>query len=357
MTVEILTIRIILERKKMNETKLEEIGKIEFSGDIKKDEDISAIVSFGDFLAIGSDESKRKIQILQKAGEGYEVKDDLEIKLPVLAEEYAQEVDIEGMSIGLDKHGNYTLFVIGSHSLRRLKVKKDDETYLTNRERITRVIQEDKKNSIFRLTLDPQTGEEIDKDERITIRIKDIIENDSILGVFTGIPSKENGVDIEGIASEGETLYIGFRGPVLRENYVPVMVIREYDKTSEYELRFVNLGGNGIRDITKVEGGFLILTGPVGDGLGPYQLYFWDGKDCIPGNDKTEHAELTCLVDIPIDEETDEGADEEDEEKPTPKAEGITVLEESASDYTVLVVYDGVKNGRPTLFKIDKLKP
>ncbi|MDJ0599758.1 MAG: MerR family transcriptional regulator [Crocosphaera sp.] len=31
---------------------------------------------------------------------------------------------------------------------------------------------------------------------------------------------------IEEIASDGNTLYLGFRGPVLRENYVPIMVKR-----------------------------------------------------------------------------------------------------------------------------------
>ncbi len=58
---------------------IEKLGKIEFKGDIKKDKDISAIASFGNFLALGSDESKRKIQILQKQGAYYEVKDELEM--------------------------------------------------------------------------------------------------------------------------------------------------------------------------------------------------------------------------------------------------------------------------------------
>ncbi|MEM9273857.1 MAG: DUF3616 domain-containing protein, partial [Cyanobacteria bacterium P01_F01_bin.143] len=188
---------------------LEKLGKIEFKGKVKKDEDISAIVAFGDFLAIASDESKRKIQILEKkTPDSYEVREDLEIKLPVLAEQDDQEIDIEGMSMS---NGN-TLFVIGSHSLKRLKIK-DDKTYIDNRERITKVVTEDKKNSIFRLTIDSSTGEAKDKK---AIRIKGIIEKDPVLGIFTKIPSKENGVDIEGIASENNSLYLGFRGPVLR---------------------------------------------------------------------------------------------------------------------------------------------
>ena len=317
---------------------LEELQKIEFEGKVKKNEDISAIVSFGNFLAIGSDESKRKIQILQQKESSeftYEVRKDLEIKLPVLAEEDDQEIDIEGMSIS---NGN-TLFVIGSHSLKRLKVKTD-ETYDQNRERIKNVISEDRKNSIFKLTLDPQTGEEKEKEKRKTIPIKKTIENDSVLGIFVKIPSKENGVDIEGIASDGDTLYIGFRGPVLRENYVPVMVIEDFEDESNYELRFVNLGGNGIRDLCKVKDGFLMISGPVGDGKGPYQLYFWDGLDSIPGKDRQQEAQITLLGEIPCAK----GA----------KAEGITVIEETSSVYKVIIVYDGLPNGAATLFQITK---
>ena len=45
---------------------------------------------------------------------------------------------------------------------------------------------------------------------------------------FTQIPSKENGVDIEAIAvkgKDGDKLHLGFRGPVLRDNLVPIMVL------------------------------------------------------------------------------------------------------------------------------------
>ena len=310
-----------------------ELGTIEFKGDIKKDEDISAIVSFGDFLAIGSDESKRKIQILKKEGDGYVVKEDLEIKLPVLAEQDEQEIDIEGMSMS---NGD-TLFVVGSHSLKRLTIK-DNKPYSDNRKRFTQLVAEDKKNSIFKLKLNPQDATV--EEEIVTIRIKEIIEEDELLRPFSGIPSKENGVDIEGIASHGDTLYLGFRGPVLRGNYVPVMVIKDCHNEKDYELLFVNLMGNGIRDIVKVNDGFLILSGPVGDGFGPYQLYFWDGSDCIIGSDRPKEDRTILLGKIP----TETGA----------KAEGITILEESSSSYTVVLVYDGLPNGRPTLLKVIK---
>ncbi len=310
---------------------IKELESIEFKGDIHKEEDISAIASFGRFLVIGSDETKKKIQVLKKIEDkSYEVARD--IKLPDPEESDREEFDIEGMEIGKDN----TLFVIGSHSLKRKKVKPE-KTYAENRERIATVEPEDKKNRIFKLTLDSETGELNGSIE--SINIKGTILQDKVLGIFTQIPSKENGIDIEGIAVDGDQLYLGFRGPVLRLNYVPVMVTK-FDNPSDYEIRYVNLGGNGIRDLTQVKDGFLMISGPVGDGESPYQLYFWDGSDSIPGRDRQKEAQITLLGEVP----SPRGA----------KAEGITVMEETSSVYKVIIVYDGLPNGAATLFQVTK---
>lgn len=313
---------------------IRELLSVEFKGEIINDQDISAIASFGDFLALGSDENQCKVQILQKTDAAYQVRDQLEIELPVQDIHDEQEIDIEGMAI----NDNHTLFIIGSHSLKRSKVKPD-KTYQQNRRRITKVIAEERKNSIFKLQLDPQTGKEQKQVKGEVMQIKEIIEQDPVLGRFTTIPSKENGIDIEGIAADGSILYLGFRAPVLRLNYVPVMVILDQE-TLEYELRFVDLGGNGIRDITKVKDGFLIIAGSLGDGFSPYQLYFWNGIDCIPGTGKPQASQLTLLGTIP----TPDGA----------KAEGITVLSETSSVYQVIIVYDGLPKGAPKLLEVIK---
>ncbi|MEL6439346.1 MAG: DUF3616 domain-containing protein [Cyanobacteria bacterium J06621_8] len=315
------------------------MASVKFKGKIvthedEDDRDISAIVSFDDFLAIGSDESQGKIQVLHKTDSHYQVKDKLEIELPVDPENEDQEIDIEGMSINDDN----ILYIIGSHSLKRSKVKAD-KTYKKNRKRITKIIVEERKNNIFKLKLDPKTGKVKDQAQSKIIPLKKIIENDPILKRFTAIPSKENGIDIEGIATDGNILYLGFRGPVLRLNYVPVMVIEDSDNL-QYELRFVDLRGNGIRDLIKVKDGFLIVAGAVGDALSPYYLYFWNGVDCIPGTEKPQESQLTLLGEIPTPERG--------------KAEGITLMEETASWYKVMVVYDGLPQGSPKLLQVIK---
>lgn len=358
--------------------------QIKFEGDLNEnkkeeiDKNVSAIVQFGDFIIVGSDESKYSIPILQKQ--------DISIDDPKICSVYKvikkikllqdqkenkdQEIDIEGMAITDGDKNSVNLFVCGSHSSKR-KTVKADEDYETNKNRLKEVKEEDKKNNIFKITLNPQTAEQIG--DIVKIDIKQLIKKDDVLGIFTSIPSKENGVDIEGIAADGNKLYLGFRGPVLRENYVPVMIIKDYStrvvknfqeqmlnffpqimsgksKQDDYELYFVNLEGNGIRDITKVENGFLIIAGPVGDGFGPYRLYFWNGVDGLPYKNKSQDYQMKWLggEDIPFP------TDDQGNPIKEAKAEGITVIEETSSYYKIIIVYDSVDNGGAILYEVPK---
>ena len=164
------------------------------------------------------------------------------------------------------------------------------------------------------------------------------MEQDPYLGPFTRIPSKENGVDIEGIAVKGETVFLGFRGPVLRDNYVPVMKF-PFASPEDYALHFVELGGLGIRDMVEVSDGFLLLAGPVGDGPGSRLLSFWNGEDTIPGEDRrVKGAVELARIEAPMEA----------------KAEGLALLSEDDSSYTVLIVFDGLQRGAPRSFRVEK---
>ncbi len=89
---------------------------VTFKGKIHRDEDLSAIAHFPidgtAYVAIGSDESKKRVQLLKNISDHtYEVDKDLEIELP--AAKNALEIDIE--SIAVDE-GNTCLYIVGSHS-------------------------------------------------------------------------------------------------------------------------------------------------------------------------------------------------------------------------------------------------
>ena len=150
------------------------------------------------------------------------------------------------------------------------------------------------------------------------------MQKDPLLHTFVGLPSKENGIDIESMAYHDERLYLGFRGPVLRGNYVTVMVL-QFDHPKRYVLRFVRLQGQGIRDMVALEGGFLIVSGPVNDAPGPFRLWWWDGEDQIPGKDRrVRETELLGAVSTPG------GA----------KAEGLALLGRSGDLAEVILVYE-----------------
>jgi hypothetical protein len=100
---------------------------------------------------------------------------------------------------------------------------------------------------------------------------------DSHLAPFLALPSKENGLDIEGMCRhQGQTL-LGCRGPLLDD--VAAVVALEFARDrfaiAAHTLHFLDLGGLAIRDLTRWGEDGLVLAGPVGDVHGPFRLYRW----------------------------------------------------------------------------------
>ena len=304
---------------------IERLGNVAFKGDIHKSKDISAVALVKGYLIIGSDESN-KVQILKRDGDRYKILRD------VILDDNAQEIDIEGITGGGD-----AVYVIGSHSRWRKQVDEQN-TLHENRKRLLMVERDQNRERLYHFRLDAD-GE---ASELEVTSLMPAIEHDPVLKEFTRLPSKENGIDIEGIAVRDGRLYVGFRGPILRGNYVPVLISQFGNPISEGSLVFVSLGGRGIRDLAPVRNGFLILAGPVGDGPGSYQLYFWDGWDCLPGQrgPGEEVGRIELLGEIATEGDT--------------KAEGVAVLEENHAAYEVLIVFDGLKDGGATRYRVTK---
>lgn len=303
------------------------LGTVEFIGIIEDSDNLSAVGVIGDFLIIGGDEGNQ-VQVLKRQGTNYIVVGNITLNAN------AEEIDIEGIACEGDQ-----VYVVGSHSWKRKKINLN-KSYEENRQIILSpksVKPEPDRDRLFRFSLDVDGNASVI--EETSLRL--ILDTNVVLKIFSQIPSKENGVDIEGIAVRDGNLYIGFRGPVLRENWVPVLKCQFTKPIAEADLVFVNLGGRGIRDMTRVDNGFLVLAGPVGDGPGSYQVYFWDGEDCLPGSRAVgKVGQLNLLGEIPSDGDG--------------KAEGLALLKESDSDYEVLIVFDGKENGAPTRFSITK---
>jgi hypothetical protein len=99
------------------------------------------------------------------------------------------------------------------------------------------------------------------------------LADDEHLGPFLGIPGKDNGFDVEGLAalgepSEGATVLLGLRGPVLR-GWAVILEVRlgPSDEPGELALHGVSkhvldLDGLGVRDLTRDGDDLLVLAGP-----------------------------------------------------------------------------------------------
>ena len=309
--------------------KLLPLNFIKLPADIIEAEDVSAITKIGSFLVIGSDEgsgkdkNKNYIQLLKNgANENYKIHSN--ILLFKGNKKDGREMDIEGLAAE-----GKNIYIVGSHASRHKKIK-EDEKYKKNRDKFHGHEIKDERNRdwLYRLTIDSQ-GKAVSKEK---ISLRRIIESNATLKTFSNIPSKENGVDIEGLATKDDWLYIGFRGPVFRGNYVPVLKLKFDDPKDTYDLLYINLDGRGIRGMTSVSDGFLIIAGPVGDGASSYQLYYWDGNDVIPGKDRelSDIGEIRLLGEILPPKNG--------------KAEGLVVVQEESALYHLIIVYDGVKS-------------
>lgn len=247
-----------------------------------------------------------------------------------------EEVDIEGMAL-VGGH----LWVVGSHSAKRKKVKKHHSDAKAAK-RLATVSAEPARRVVARLAVD---GDQLVKDTADGRRslavgepnLFDELSDDEHLAPFLPIPGKDNGLDIEGIAVHGEPgeerVFLGLRGPVLR-GWATVLQLepRERDdalkltKVAEgrrYAKHFLDLDGLGVRDLCEDGDDLLVLAGPSMDLDGPVRVYRWPGAAHLDAPDIVHRRELTRVLDLPFGEGDDH-------------AEGIALL----PDRRLLVVYD-----------------
>jgi hypothetical protein len=301
----------------------------------------SAVSFFGNRLLVTADEltnGQNLVQVFEPDGSDFRLVPGGSIALDP-AGGNAVEMDLEGLAVdGSD------VFVVGSHSYKRKKVEPD-KTQAKNRERLLKVPElEPARDVLLHFKLDPAGP--ASAIERSSLR--DFLDNNQPFQACGNSAGKENGIDVEGLAKKDGWLYVGFRGPVLRGNFTPIVRCRFGSPIVLDKILFVDLGGRGVRDLARVGGGLLILAGPVGDGPGTFQLYLWDGRDMVPGSDVATVPGLRFLGDLPPPV-SDAGLEELEA-----KAEGLALEEETSTAWKVLVVYDGLVDGHATRFTVSK---
>jgi Protein of unknown function (DUF3616) len=264
---------------------------------------VSAVAAAGDYLWTASDEM-RTVECLERRGQGYRLYrqfklDELFPGLPGAEKEL--EADVEALDVA---HGR--LWVSGSHSLTRRSRDKTDATV------DPRIRDRPSRRLLGSVELNKDGGGVVAPGKALPYdgagNLRTTLGSISHIAPFMDLPSKENGLDIEGLAIFRRKIYVGMRGPVV-DNVALVAAIElmpdfSVDETGVF-LHFVDLGGLGVRDVTRWGGGILILAGPVNGADSPFRLLQWmprrTGKiqkpekvlDLQPGAD---HPEGICAL-------------------------------------------------------------
>ncbi|WP_207433881.1 DUF3616 domain-containing protein [Sabulibacter ruber] len=324
---------------------------------------LSTVLRTGDYLWLSCDE-QTTLERLKKTGEhsfGEHVHFDLTQYLD-LPDGTNSEIDIEGLS----ECDGY-LWLVGSHSLKRKKPRKEDSVEKQIK-RLAQVKGESNRYLLARIPLvqDATTGEytlckkcsdpeDSDKTLRAaqlmssgkTNQLMDAIEKDPHLAHFLPIPGKDNGFDIEGLSIHQGRVFVGLRGPVLR-GWAIILELQLEDaeekgylqlKANEdgtlYKKHFLHLGGQGIRELRTKGDDLYILAGPSMDLDGTIAVFRWPDamNKTRKGEQMVHRKEVEHLFDVPHGSGPTSGKD---------KAEGLAVLD----DEHLLVVFDSPADNR-----------
>ena len=256
------------------------------------------------------------------------------------------EADLEGLAVD-----DGALWLVGSHALRRSQPKSCGKASAP-REALGLKSSQPNRVLLGRIEIAANGRELVNGSGRclpITnggTMLTAALAADDLLKPFLALPSKDNGLDIEGLAVRGKRLFLGLRGPVLRGWALIVHAKWKMDGdalTLEagkddrlYRLHALDLGGLGIRDLAPDPNSddLWILAGPTMALDGPMRVFRWpDGllaKDehCV-GADRLEW----CL-DLPVGRMADH-------------PEGIALMPEAKGiPRRLLVVYDTPATGR-----------
>jgi hypothetical protein len=266
------------------------------------------------------------------------------------------EIDIEG----LDVNGGY-LWLVGSHSLKRNK-PDDNSTYDENIARISDIAADGNRFMLGRVPISngPDFRPVMQSGSLTAARLAggsqgdlltQSLKDDPHIGPFVpflsngkmvGIPSKDNGLDVEGLAVSGNRAFLGLRGPVLR-GWAVVLELQMADSSNglfglevlqegrKYRKHFLQLEGLGVRDLAIHEKDLYILAGPTMVLDGPAFIYQWsDALDQL-SDSLTWLQSLKKVVSLPFGVRKDH-------------AEGITLIQ--SDPLSVLVCYDSPGTNR-----------
>jgi uncharacterized protein DUF3616 len=242
---------------------------------------LSAVAVAGRFLWTASDEG-RSVECLEPDGDGYRLRrqyrlDSLFPDLP--GKKSDDEADVEALAVDGD-----SLWICGSHCWVR---KQTESPSLLS----DRIVERPSRHLLGRVKLVDDGGRIADFGEVLSFTgrgsLREALAKNEFLAPFLELPSKENGLDIEGmtVGPDGKLLF-GLRGPLFDSYAVVVAVEIEARKRERLQIKkrtvvlhFLHLGGLGVRDLTRSGDEIFVLAGPVTSAPAPFRIYRWKPQD------------------------------------------------------------------------------
>ncbi len=180
-----------------------------------------------------------------------------------------KEIDLEGITV----HDG-SVVVIGSLSLKRSKVKPDHglDDALERLGKIRRASGGKRTHSDHAYRLRPRLeGGKLVVDYLERTEVRSRLASLPLLAPHAEIPSKDNGLDAEGLAWHRGAMFVGLRGPVLRGQALLVRATADFRSPALVPL---DLDGWGIRALASGDSGELwVVSGPTMEHVGPFVLW------------------------------------------------------------------------------------
>ncbi|WP_164736872.1 DUF3616 domain-containing protein [Rhizobium phaseoli] len=228
---------------------------------------LSGCAATGAMLWTVSDEG-RTIERLTREVDGYTLSDRFALDqfIEGIPGSSDDELDLESLDLDVS-----SIWLCGAHCKVR---RKPEANEILNSE----IHARKSRRLLARLTIDqagrPVAAQSIPFEGDGSLRA--MLEADPFFSPFEELPTKENGIDVEGLAVVDGRVFIGLRGPVI----AGFAVVAELAIDNAFKIRsirpyFLNLQGLGVRELTRDGASILITAGPVGEAQGAFALYRW----------------------------------------------------------------------------------
>lgn len=275
-------------------------------GEESPSHEISAAAAIGNTLFLGADECAA-LEVLHRTEQGYAEHRRLELAEVFDLPEESGEMDIEGVAVC-----DGWVWIVGSHSLTRKKPKGGGPLDAKALKRLAKLKDNHNRMFLGRLPLRPlgdgrwepcakaHDGRRpqmlpVGKHASPLLRR---LRHHPLLGPFTDLPAKENGLDVEGVVVDGHRVGLGLRGPVIN-GWALIVEVEVHGHGGKLELHgdeprlhVLDLGGLGVRDLKRLGDEVLILAGPTMKLDGPVHVFRWRGWAAAPhGGDLLQRPE------------------------------------------------------------------